>query len=256
MFSTDELCPSAGSGLGNARVRVVGAGRMGTAIARSLRDLGIEVSGPAGRGDRGEGADMVLLAVPDSAIRDAARLITPGALVGHLSGATELSPLAPHEAFSMHPLTSVADATHDFRGGFAAIDGSTPRAEQAARDLATALGMQCVRVRDADRAAYHAAASMAANFLVTIEGAAEQLAKTAGVGREALVPLVRSAVENWAERGAAAALTGPIVRGDSETVARQRHAVAERTPEHLPLFDALAAATRNLADPSRSGEHA
>ncbi|MGI8393640.1 DUF2520 domain-containing protein [Leucobacter sp. W1038] len=256
MCSTDDLRPRGAPGLGNARVRVVGAGRVGTAIARSLRQLGIEVSGPAGRGDRGEKADIVLLAVPDSAIRDAARLITPGALVGHFSGATELSPLAPHEAFSLHPLTSVADAAHDFRGGFAAIDGTTPRAEQTARDLADLLGMRSFWVRDADRAAYHAAASIAANFLVTIEGAAEQLAKTAGVGREALVPLVRSAVENWAERGAAEALTGPIARGDSETVARQRHAVAERTPEHLPLFDALAAATQHLADPSRSGEHA
>ena len=229
---------------------------MGTAIVRSLRARGLTVSGPAARGDRGADADIVLLAVPDAAIRDAARLITPGALVGHFSGATELSPLAPHEAFSLHPLTSVANEEHDFHGGFAAIDGSTPRAEQTARDLAEMLGMRCFRVRDADRAAYHAAASMASNFLVTIEGAAEQLAKTAGVGREALVPLVRGAVENWAERGAYAALTGPIARGDEETVARQRHAVAERTPEHLSLFDALALATRNLADPSQSGENA
>ena len=97
---------------------------------------------------------------------------------------------------------------------------------------------------DEDRVAYHAAASIASNFLVTLEGAAERLAATAGVDRELLVPLVRAAVENWAADGAERALTGPIARGDDETVARQRAAVEERTPELLPLFDALVDATR------------
>ncbi len=82
---------------------------------------------------------------------------------------------------------------------------------------------------------------------MTLEGAAERLAATAGVDRAALVPLVRAAVENWAQRGAAAALTGPIARGDEATVARQRAAVAERAPDLLELFDALAGATRRLA---------
>jgi predicted short-subunit dehydrogenase-like oxidoreductase (DUF2520 family) len=103
------------------------------------------------------------------------------------------------------------------------------------------------QVADADRAAYHAAASIASNFLVTLEGAAERLAGTAHVDRALLVPLVRAAVENWAARGAADALTGPIARGDEATVARQRAAVAERAPDLLPLFDALADATRALA---------
>jgi predicted short-subunit dehydrogenase-like oxidoreductase (DUF2520 family) len=111
--------------------------------------------------------------------------------------------------------------------------------------------MTPTRVADADRAAYHAAASIASNFLVTLEGAAERLAATAGVDRALLAPLVRAAVDNWAARGAAAALTGPIARGDEDTVARQRAAVADRTPELLPLFDALADATRALAGAAR-----
>src|SRR5204862_3683083 len=101
-----------------------------------------------------------------------------------------------------------------------------------------------VEVADADRAAYHAAASIASNFLVTLEGAAERLAATAGVDRAALAPLVRATVGNWAEHGAEKALTGPIARGDAETVARQRAAVEDRTPEGVELFDALADATR------------
>jgi predicted short-subunit dehydrogenase-like oxidoreductase (DUF2520 family) len=107
--------------------------------------------------------------------------------------------------------------------------------------------MHATRVPAADRAAYHAAASMASNFLVTLEGAAERLAATAGVDRALLAPLVRAAVENWAARGAEDALTGPIARGEANTVARQRDAVAERTPELLPLFDAMVDATRAVA---------
>ena len=84
--------------------------------------------------------------------------------------------------------------------------------------------MRAVRVADDDRAAYHAAASIASNFLVTLEGAAERLAATAGVDRELLAPLVRAAVENWAALGAERALTGPIARGDEATVARHREA--------------------------------
>ncbi|MFC5336950.1 Rossmann-like and DUF2520 domain-containing protein [Leucobacter denitrificans] len=234
------------------RVLVVGAGRMGSAIAGALRAAGVDVLGPEGRGSTGEGADVVLLAVPDSAIASAASLIPPGRLVGHLSGATELAPLSPHESFSLHPLTTVAGAGHDFSGGYAAVDGGTKRALSVARQLAGALSMTAFQVRDVDRTAYHAAASIASNFLVTLEGFAEQLAASAGVDREALLPLVRAAVENWAERGAKGALTGPIVRGDEATVERQRAAVAERLPEQVGLFDALAAATRELAARSKS----
>jgi hypothetical protein len=73
------------------------------------------------------------------------------------------------------------------------------------------------------------------------------VAATAGLDRELLVPLVRQTVENWASLGPERALTGPVARGDDETVARQRDAIAARTPDLLPLFDALVIATRDLA---------
>jgi predicted short-subunit dehydrogenase-like oxidoreductase (DUF2520 family) len=107
--------------------------------------------------------------------------------------------------------------------------------------------MDAVEVDDADRAAYHAAASIASNFLVTLEAAAERVAATAGIDRSVLVPLVRATVENWATLGARRALTGPVARGDEATVARQRSAIGDRTPELLPMFDALVEATRSLA---------
>jgi predicted short-subunit dehydrogenase-like oxidoreductase (DUF2520 family) len=98
-----------------------------------------------------------------------------------------------------------------------------------------------------DRALYHAAASAASNFLVTVEGLAERLAARVGLDRAALAPLVRATVENWAAAGASGALTGPVARGDEETVRRQRAAVAETAPDLLPLWDALVTGTRQLA---------
>jgi predicted short-subunit dehydrogenase-like oxidoreductase (DUF2520 family) len=228
-------------------VAIVGHGRLGSALSGALRAAGVPVEGPLGRGSDGGGADLVLLCVPDGEIAAAAAHVAPGRLVGHCSGATTLAPLAPHEAFSLHPLMTVPDEGAEFAGATAAIAGSTPRALDAARSLSEALGMRPVEVADEDRAAYHAAASIASNFLVTLEAAAEQLAATAGIDRDHLAPLVRTTVENWAQHGAERALTGPIARGDEATVARQRDAIAERAPELLDLFDALAEATRALS---------
>ena len=228
---------------------IVGAGRLGTALAAALRRTGLEIDGPLGRGADPAGADAVLLCVPDAEIAAAAAAVTPGAPVGHCSGATGLDVLTGHEAFAFHPLMTVPHVGEppEFAGAGAAVAGSTPRALAIARELADRLGMRATTVADDDRAAYHAAASIASNFLVTLEGAAERLAATAGVERELLAPLVRAAVENWVRLGAAGALTGPVARGDEATVARQRAAVAERAPDLLELFDAMVGATRGLA---------
>ncbi len=233
------------------RVAIVGAGRLGSALADALPAGGIEVRGPLRREDAfPDDVDAVLLCVPDEQIAAAAHALPadrPGLLVGHCSAASTLAPLAGHEAFSLHPLMTVTGPGAAFTGATAAVTGATPRALAAARALAEAVGMRPVHVADEHRAAYHAAASIASNFLVTLEGMAERLAHSAGIDREPLVALVRASVENWAASGAPAALTGPIARGDEDTVQRQREAVAERLPDELELFDALAAATRRLA---------
>jgi predicted short-subunit dehydrogenase-like oxidoreductase (DUF2520 family) len=240
------------------RCALIGAGRLGHALAAALAEAGLEVDGPLGRG-ADPLTDVVLLTVPDHEIENAATALTPrhAHFVGHCSGATTLAPLAGHEGFSLHPLMTVsagaarrpeaddgAERRWAFAGAGAAIAGSTPAALQVAEALATALRMRPVHVADEDRAAYHAAASVAANFLVTLEGAAERLAATAGVPRELLVPLARAALENWAEQGAEQALTGPVARGDEATIARQRVAIEERAPDLLDTFDALVAASR------------
>lgn len=226
-------------------VAIVGDGRMGRALAAALHAAEVDVRGPFGRGATGEGADVVLLTVPDSEIGVAAASLVPGAVVGHVSGATTLAPLAPHEAFGLHPLMTVTGTDAPFDGVPAAIAGTGDRAREAAHALARVLGLRVFELRDDDRAAYHAAASIASNFLVTLEAFAADLAATAGIPRDALIPLVRATVANW-EAAGAGALTGPIARGDDATVARQRGAVAERMPHRVPLFDALAGATHDL----------
>jgi predicted short-subunit dehydrogenase-like oxidoreductase (DUF2520 family) len=228
------------------RCAVVGHGRLGTALATALRDAGAPVLGPLGRGATAGDADVVLLCVPDAEIAAAAEKIAPGRRVGHCSGATTLAPItATHpDAFSLHPLMTVTREGADFAGAHAAIAGTTEEARATARALADALHMTPFDVPDADRTAYHAAASIASNYLVTLAWAAERVG---GLDRAALAPLVRAAVDNWAAHGPHAALTGPIARGDEATVDAQRAAVARRAPDLVRLFDALAEATRTLA---------
>ena len=239
--------------LEDMRIGVVGRGRLGPALAVALATAGLDVDGPLGRGADADGDDVVLLCVPDGAIAEAAQAVKPGRLVGHCSGATPLAPLAPHEAFSLHPLMTIPASGAMLEGATCTISGSTRRAVSVAAALAGALGMEPVVVKDKDRDLYHAAASLAANYLVTIEGAAEQLFAQVGVDRAHAAPLIRAAVENWERLGAERALTGPVVRGDDATVARQRAAIAARAPELLPLWDALTAATLDLAVRSRVG---
>lgn len=243
---------------------VVGAGRLGFALARALRAADVPVEGPLGR-DAAPLSEIVLLCVPDAEIAHAAEAVgatrfepaTAGArrFLGHVSGATPLTVLAAEEgeAFGLHPLQTFAggEGPEAFEGVGAAVAGTTPEALAVARDLALRLGMAPIEISDSERAAYHAAASIASNFLVTLQAAAEQLAAGAGIApadaRTLLAPLVRSTIDNWAERGPREALTGPVARGDDATVARQRGAVETHAPELLPLFDELVACTAAVA---------
>ena len=236
------------------RVGVVGPGRVGSALARALRDAGVDVDGPCGRGERPERCDAIVLCVPDAEIAPAAEVVTGAApLVGHTSGATPLSALAHAgvPAFGLHPLQSFAHPGVRFEGAGAAVAGTTPEALAFATELAERLGMKPFEIDDEGRPAYHAAASVASNFLVTLEAAAEAIAAGAGLARdearELLAPLIRQTAENVAELGPEAALTGPVARGDEATVDAQRAAVEETAPELLGLFDELVRQTRSLA---------
>ena len=229
-------------------ITIIGKGRLGGALSRALRRGGYEVAGPLGRGETAAG-EIALLCVPDAEIPAAAATVAGSApFVGHTSAATPLSALGAAEAFSLHPLQTVTTEGADFAGCSCAVAGSTPRSLDRARQLADVLGMRPFVIRDSQRAAYHAAASIASNFLVTLMACAEHAAQAASIppeeARAMLTPLVETTVRNWTLLGPERALTGPVARRDEATVAAQRAALPE---ELLAVFDALVERTRALA---------
>lgn len=238
---------------------VVGAGRVGSSLAAAAERAGVDVrlAGREGAIDACRDAEAALLCVPDDAIREAAEAIAAAAphlrFAGHTSGASGLDALeslaaAGATTFSLHPLQTIPDGSTEVTGAPAAISGRTTEALELARKLADRLGMRPFEIPEEQRAAYHAAASMASNFLVALEESAAGLLAAAGApdARELLAPLVLRTAANWSERGAAA-LTGPIARGDEATVARHLDALRETAPELVPLYEALAERTRELA---------
>ena len=150
--------------------------------------------------------------------------------------------------FSVHPLQTVPDSGADLTGAPCAVSGSEPGGERFAALFAERLGMRPFSVPEHSRAAYHAAASLASNFLVTLEESAVDLLRRIGIddARQLLAPLVLRTAANWAESGDEA-LTGPIARGDAATVQRQVEALRDVAPELVPLYEALAERTRELA---------
>jgi predicted short-subunit dehydrogenase-like oxidoreductase (DUF2520 family) len=235
-----------------ATAAVVGRGRLGRVLARALAAAGVEVAGPTARDAPVEAADVVLLCVPDAEIgRVAGALPRAGGWVGHVSGATGLVDAGVD--FGLHPLQTFVgtEGPEAFHGIGCAVAGRSPAAREIADELAVRLGAHPFPIDDADRPSYHAAASIASNYTVTLLAAAERMAASVGLppaeARTVLAPLVRATVENWAAHGPRTALTGPVARGDAVTVARQRAAIAAAAPELLDLFDVLHAHTRELA---------
>jgi len=219
-------------------VRVVGTGRAGSAIAARLAERGVAVQ--AGR-ETTDDAELVLLAVPDSVIGQVAQRVPIGPWVAHVSGATSLTALAPHERrLSVHPLQtlSLERGPEQLDGAWAAITYETDDARLVAEWLADTLGLRAFPLADADKPLYHAGAAIASNFLVTLYRAAARLLEESDAPPEALVPLMQRTIENGF------ALTGPIARGDWSTVEKHLEALETRAPDLVPLYRALAEATR------------
>jgi predicted short-subunit dehydrogenase-like oxidoreductase (DUF2520 family) len=216
----------------------------------ALTGAGVEVRGVLHRfddlGDAARDVDAVLLAVPDRAVAEVAAAIepVPGTVVLHCSGSLGLDTLAPHfRRASLHPLVTLPDAVIGalrLRGRpFFAVAG-----DQLATDLALALNGQPIVVSDAQRAAYHAAACIAANHLVGLLGQVQRVAASAGLPLEAFLPLARGALDDVALLGPADALTGPASRGDLVTIERHRE-VLDAT--ELPTYEAGVALAGRLA---------
>jgi predicted short-subunit dehydrogenase-like oxidoreductase (DUF2520 family) len=214
-------------------INVIGRGRVGSTIAARLEERGVELS---------EDAELTLLCVPDAAISSVSRGLTPGhGWLAHVSGATPLAALDPHtRRFGLHPLQTftLARGPEQLDGAFAAVTAESDEARSRGFELARLLGLEPFELADDARPLYHAGAAIASNYLVTLQRVASELFRAAGAPPEALVPLMRRTIENGFE------LTGPIERGDWETVEAHREAIRATKPELEPVYDVLAEATR------------
>jgi len=213
-----------------SRLRVIGKGRAGGALARALAGAGWEVAGVLGREDDPSGAaggvDLLVLATPDAAVADIALAVEPVAttVVAHVAGSLTLDVLAPHpRRASLHPLRSIPEPTTALAGAWFAVASSSESGNdpddmdlvaRAVRDI----GGHAIAVPDDRRTEYHAAATIASNHLVALLGQVERVAARAGVPLEAYLDLVRGTVDNVERLGPAAALTGAVRRGDWATV--------------------------------------
>lgn len=267
------------------KIAIVGAGVIGTSLGLLLQRAGHVVVALASRTKRraqaaaallggvevvadpalaAMGADVVLLAVPDREIAALGERIAQGgalrrgAVVAHLAGglpAAVLDPVRAAGAYpgSMHPLQSFANVDTAVRmlpGTAFAVEGD-PRATEVLVTLARDVGGKPLHVASGQKAAYHAGAVLASNFVVALLDGAVELLVRAGVPREealpALLPLLSGTAQNLAQVGLPDALTGPIARGDVGTVRGHLAALAAGSATLLPAYVALAQRTVEVA---------
>ncbi len=222
-------------------IRIVGHGRVGTAFSARLNERGHRLVQTD--------ADLVLLCVPDSAIADVAGSISPGPWIAHTSGATSLAALAPHtHRFGLHPLQTIVlgRGPEQLDGAWAAITGENDAAVARGNWLAGELGLLPFPIRDELRALYHAGAATASNYLVTLHRAAARMFERSGAPAEALLPLMQRVIDNDFE------LTGPIARGDWQTIDMHLAALRQHAPDLEPLYRALVAETQRDLNQSRT----
>jgi predicted short-subunit dehydrogenase-like oxidoreductase (DUF2520 family) len=213
-------------------VRIIGHGRVGSALAARLQRTGMAVDGPP--------PDLVLLCVPDRAIAEVAAGVSVGPWIAHVSGAAHLSALDPHQRrFTLHPLQTFnqSGAASQLDGAWAALSAESDEALIRAHWLASALDLHAFEMADDARVLYHAGAAIASNYLVTLYRAASALFECAGAPPEALLPLMRRTIDNGFE------LTGPIARGDWSTVDAHLAAIRVSMPRLAAMYEALAEAT-------------
>ncbi|MCW2766542.1 MAG: Rossmann-like domain protein [Nocardioides sp.] len=259
------------------RVGVVGAGRVGAVLAAKLAAAGHEIVAAAGESDASHSriaallpgvanekptvvartADVLLLTVPDDMLANvAAMLAASGALhegqyVVHTSGRHGLAVLDPAaeagvRPVAMHPAMTFTGTALDLDRLDGCVFGLTAGAAERplVESLVADLGGRPTWVPEAMRTLYHAGLAHGANHLVTLVSEAMELLAAAGVDEPAdtLRPLLRAALDNALDQGDAA-LTGPIVRGDVNTVRAHLEDIASNAPHTLASYVALARAT-------------
>lgn len=250
----------------NLTVFVLGAGKVGTALARALRARGVSVTlRPARKGlpRKPIDANLLVLAVRDGKLAEVVaelaslRRVSRRTAVVHCAGALGIEPLLPLRTVTrgvaqMHPMISFASTKFSptLHHGQVNVDGDPPAVQMAER-VARRLGMSPRRLPRIDKVAYHAAAGLVANGAAALAAAGTDLLVKGGVppslAAKMLGPLLRSVADNVERLGLPAALTGPVRRGDPEGVARHLEVIADRAPRLIPLYRALVAAQVPMA---------
>jgi predicted short-subunit dehydrogenase-like oxidoreductase (DUF2520 family) len=231
------------------KIVIIGAGRAGMSLTGAFRQVGYDVT--VCHHDELHtvpSADAIILCVPDDAIATiAARLPRTDAVVMHVAGSRTLDALSGHERVaSMHPLVALPNGDVGHRrlsGSVFAVAG-----DLLANELVLAIGGRPITLRDEDRVAYHAAACIAANHLVTLLHSVGALADGIGMSLEDFLPLAQSAIDDVASMGPLAALTGPASRGDLTTIDAHLAALPD---EARPLYVALANEALALGETQR-----
>jgi predicted short-subunit dehydrogenase-like oxidoreductase (DUF2520 family) len=262
-------------GMAKPRIAIVGAGNLGTALAVSLSGAGFVIDAVVARpntqslrrarvlarkvGTRatsdvsGVKADAIWLCVPDSEIASAAREISEkfqwkGKVALHSSGALTSDKLAPLRrrgaaVASVHPLmTFVAKSQPSFIGVPFAVEGDAAAAGMARR-IVRELGGTAYLIKKREKVAYHAWGTFASPLLTALLATTERVALLAGVNsrsaRQRMLPILRQTIENYAALGAAGAFSGPIIRGDAETI-RRHMTVLKRSSVARGIYFSLA----------------
>ena len=263
------------------RIGVIGAGRVGAVLAAALRAAGHEITAVAGESDASRGridallpgvriakptevarsADVLLLTVPDDMLANVVRTLSDAGAIGagqfvvHASGRQGLDVLAPATArgarpVALHPAMTFSGTAVDLPRLRGCVFGVTAEEPERAlvEQLIADLGGEALWVAEHSRAAYHAALAHGANHLVTLVAQARDLLGAAtGETDDARVaatlrPLLTAALDNALAHGDAA-LTGPIVRGDADTVREHLDVILATAPHTLPSYVTLARAT-------------
>ncbi len=226
------------------RVRIIGPGRAGTSLHRALARAHWPVEPIVGRdGDiagAAAGVDLVMIAAPDSAVADVATQIRPvaGTVVGHLSGSLGLAPLDAHERRAvLHPLVALPDAERGADHLVGAWFGLSAEGDALVEAVVDELHGRALHIDEQDWVRYHAAAVIAANHLVALMGQVERVAAGVDAPLDAFLDLARGSLDDVAALGPAAALTGPVRRGDHATI---QHHLAALPASERHAYDALA----------------
>src|SRR5215469_16161707 len=269
---------------------IVGAGRVGRALGRRLREEGWKIGAIVTRSEAGSrraarfigsgkpyagltrhllASSVILIATPDHAIPGVARELAriggeelDGKVVLHTSGALDSIPLAPLRECGaavggIHPLqTFTGVGVPPLEGRVFAVEGDAS-ALQAGRQIARTLGGSPVRIAGQKKVLYHAAAAIAAGHVLALEEAATLLLVSLGMKRSeavrALLPLTRQVLDNFQRVGPNAAWTGPLARGDFKTVASHLRALRDSQHETAAAYEALnRLAARVLANDSNA----